>query len=248
MISIIIPTLNEEKHLLLLLESLKNQTFKDFEVIVSDAGSKDKTLQIAKKWGCKIVKGGLPPFARNRGAEAAKGEILVFFDADVYLPKYFLEKTIKEFKERKLDLAGCYSLPLSDKLIDFILYGIANFYLRLTQSLIPQVAGYCIFVKKKIHQEIGGFNEAMKLNEDFDYAQRASKKGKGRFLNAVKIPISVRRLDKEGRLKLSLKYLFCTIYFLLFGGIKKEIVQYKFAHYNENSEEIEKKIKKLKLK
>jgi glycosyltransferase involved in cell wall biosynthesis len=248
MISIIIPTLNEEKHLLLLLESLKNQTFRDFEVIVSDAGSKDKTLEIAKKWGCKTVKGGLPPYARNRGAEAAKGDILVFFDADVYLPKDFLEKTIKEFKERNLGLAGCYSLPLSDKPMDFILYGIANVYLRLTQIFIPQVAGYCIFIKKKIHEEIGGFNEEMKLNEDFDYAKRASKKGKGRFLKSAKIPISVRRLDKEGRLRLSLKYLACTIYFLLFGGIKKSIFNYPFAHYNENMEDIEKKIKKLKLK
>ena len=248
MISIIIPTLNEEKHLALLLESLKSQTFKDFEVIVSDAGSKDKTLKLAKKWGCKTVKGGLPPYARNRGAEVARGDILVFFDADVYLQKDFLEKAVKEFKKRKLGLAGCYSLPLSDKPVDFLLYGIANFYLRITQIFIPQVAGYCILVKRKIHKEIGGFNEKMKLNEDFDYAQRASKKGKGRFLKSIKIPISVRRLDKEGRIKLSLKYLFCTVYFLLFGGIKKEIVKYEFADYNESLEDIEKKIKKLKLK
>ncbi len=60
MLSIIIPTLNEEKYLLGLLNSLKKQTYMDFEVIIADNNSKDRTKQIAKKHGCKIVKGDLP--------------------------------------------------------------------------------------------------------------------------------------------------------------------------------------------
>ena len=77
-ISIIIPTLNEARFLPKLLESIKKQTFTDYEVIVADAGSKDKTLEIAKKYGARIVKGGFPAEGRNAGARAAKGDFLFF--------------------------------------------------------------------------------------------------------------------------------------------------------------------------
>ena len=58
MISIIIPTWNEEECLPKLLECIKKQSYKDYEIIVADANSKDKTVTIAKKHGCKIVKSG----------------------------------------------------------------------------------------------------------------------------------------------------------------------------------------------
>ena len=89
MLSIIIPTLNEEKYLPPLLDSIKKQDYKDYEVIVADAGSKDKTVEIAKKYGCKVVKGGLLPAGRNRGAEASKGDLLLFLDSDIILPPHF---------------------------------------------------------------------------------------------------------------------------------------------------------------
>ena len=72
MISIIIPTLNEEAYLPKLLRSIHGQHFKDMEVIVADAGSKDKTVQIAKAHGCKITPGGLPGKGRNEGARLRK--------------------------------------------------------------------------------------------------------------------------------------------------------------------------------
>lgn len=59
MISIIIPTWNEENYLPKLLECIKKQTYRDYEVIVADANSTDNTKAIAKKYDCKIVKGGL---------------------------------------------------------------------------------------------------------------------------------------------------------------------------------------------
>ena len=70
MLSIIIPTLNEEKLLSLLLKEIKKQNFLDYEIIVADANSGDKTVEIAKSFGCKIVKGGLPPKGRNEGAKS----------------------------------------------------------------------------------------------------------------------------------------------------------------------------------
>ncbi len=69
MLSIIIPTLNEEKWLLFILESIKHQNFKNYEIIVADAGSRDKTIAIAKHYGCEIVPGGCPAAGRNNGAK-----------------------------------------------------------------------------------------------------------------------------------------------------------------------------------
>jgi len=84
MLSIIIPTLNEEKYLPFLLSSIKEQNFKDYEIILSDAGSEDRTIEIAKSYGCRVVKGGLPAKGRNQGARAAAGDLLLFLDSDTW--------------------------------------------------------------------------------------------------------------------------------------------------------------------
>jgi len=70
-VSIIIPALNEEKTLPVLLDSIKAQDFSDYEVIVADANSKDRTREIAAEYGCRVVDGGLPAVGRNAGAGGA---------------------------------------------------------------------------------------------------------------------------------------------------------------------------------
>src|SRR5687767_6578001 len=103
MLSIIIPTYNEEEYLPFLLRSIQAQSYKDYEVIIADASSTDKTRAIAAEFGARVVQGGLPGAGRNRGAEAAKGENLLFLDADVILPDpWFLQMTVGEFEKRKL--------------------------------------------------------------------------------------------------------------------------------------------------
>jgi glycosyltransferase involved in cell wall biosynthesis len=70
--SIIIPTLNEEVLLPNLLRDLQAQTFRDFEVIVADAGSKDGTVDLAQSLGARVVPGGMPAVGRNRGAPGCR--------------------------------------------------------------------------------------------------------------------------------------------------------------------------------
>src|SRR4030042_5447498 len=107
MLSIIIPTLNEEKYLPLLLKSIKEQNFsQDYELIVADAGSKDRTIEIAKSFGCKVIRGGLPAFGRNAGVRAAKGDLFLFLYSDILLSAKFLENSLLEFKKRKLAVAS----------------------------------------------------------------------------------------------------------------------------------------------
>jgi glycosyltransferase involved in cell wall biosynthesis len=95
--SIVVPTLNEAILLPNLLADLQSQTYTDFETIIADAGSQDGTRELALSAGVRLVPGGMPAVGRNRGAEAAQGEFLVFLDADTRVQPDFLEKASPSF-------------------------------------------------------------------------------------------------------------------------------------------------------
>jgi len=228
MLSIIIPTLNEEKYLPLVLGEIKKQNFSDYELIVADAGSKDKTLEIAKNFGCKIVKGGLPAKGRNEGAKIAKGELLLFMDADnVYLPENFLGNLVQKFKKRNLGVAAFPILP-DGKKIDKFLYRIYNWLVKITQNFLPHATN-SILVKKEIHQKISGFDEEIKIAEDHEYVRRAKKYGyKYGFIEIEPVLTSSRRFEKDGRLKTYLKYILAGFHLFIFGKIKTDLYHYQF--------------------
>ena len=226
MISIIIPTYNEEKYLPKLLNCIKKQSYKNYEIIIADADSKDKTRQIAKKYGCKVVKGGMPTIGRNNGAKIAKGNILLFLDADSLINDDFLENSLKYFKKGKLDAAGSYLHPASDKLIDKIFLGTFNIWTYITQSFYPNACGTGIFCKKWLHKKINGFDKTIKLSEDMDYAKRCGKIGKFRVLKNSKVIYSMRRYDKEGRFKVAFKLFLSALYRIFFGEIRSDIFKY----------------------
>lgn len=233
MLSIVIPTFNEEKFLPYLLESLKKQTFRDFEIIVADNLSTDATRSIALKAGARLVKGGLPARGRNHGAKVAQGEWLLFLDADVILPPDFLEKSVAEIKKRNFSITSCLIRPLSDRKIDKLLHDTANWYLWTTKKFFPHAPGFCIFVKKELHRSLGGFDEKIKLAEDHDYVLRASRIAHFGFLQNVRIPVSVRRLDKDGRFNISIKYLAVEAHLVFLGPIYSNVFNYKFGHFSD---------------
>jgi|SRR3989344_3603700 len=99
--SVIIPTYNEEEDIARCLSCLKKQTFKDFEVIIVDDGSSDKTVELVKNAAktfnrLYLIQGEHkgPGFSRNLGAKRAKGKILIFIDADMFLDKNYLKALI----------------------------------------------------------------------------------------------------------------------------------------------------------
>jgi len=127
-ISIIIRTKNEEKYLSQVLQKISKQTVSNFEVIIVDDNSTDKTLQIAEKFGCRII--GVPvgkfshPYSCNLGASRARGKYLVFLNGhSIPVSNYFLEKGLKNFQDKKVAGVYCYPIPHKDAtLTDRILH------------------------------------------------------------------------------------------------------------------------------
>ena len=233
-ISIIVPALNEEKYLPILLKSIQAQSFQDYEVIVADAGSTDRTVEIATEFGAKVVKGGMPGPGRNRGAEVAKGELFFFFDSDVLLPKDFLEKAYQEMQEKMIDLATCEFEPISDLRVDKISFKISNLIVKMNLLLNPHAAGFCIFISSRLFRRIGGFDESLKLAEDHDLVKRAAKHRPLHFLKNVELGVSVRRLEKEGRFNLLKKYMQVEMHLLTKGNVKENIIEYEFGNFSED--------------
>src|SRR5688572_19982071 len=231
MLSIIIPTYNEEEYLPFLLRSIKGQTYKDYEIIVADAFSKDKTREIAASFDVRVVDGGPVAVGRNNGAKAAKGEVLLFLDADVVLPDpWFLQMTVAEFEKRLFGAATCKIDPISSKKVDKVFHEIFNYFMWVTQETLPHAPGFCIFVRKAVHDKIGGFDPSIKLAEDHDYVVRAGKVAKFGLLKTYKIPVSVRRFDRDGRMNIAVKYLLCELYMRTKSNVKTDIFNYTFGH------------------
>jgi len=230
MLSIVIPTLNEEKHLGFLLESIKSQDFDNYEIIVADAGSKDKTLKIAKDYNCRVVKGGVPAKGRNSGAKAAKGSLLLFLDADVVLKKNTLPRVLKEFKKKKLKLATFFLMPSSkEKTSKFLFTFFYNIPIFFLEKILPHAA-MGILIEKKLFKKLGGFDERITLAEDHDLARRGRKLGKYGIIKSSQIYVSDRRFKKEGWLKTYSKYLLCEGHMIIIGPVKKDIFKYTFDH------------------
>ena len=235
MLSIIIPTLNEEDYLSKLLESIRKQNFRDYEIIVADARSNDKTLEIARNYGCQIIPGGLPAKGRNEGAKASQGELLLFLDADVILPKDFFKRTLEEFKKRSLDIASFRLVPLPRN--NFSLLFMNIFYnkpITLLENVLPHAA-VGILARKVMFDKLGGFDENVKLAEDHYLARRGQKttNAKCGIIRSTQIFVSDRRFRKDGWLKTGVKYLLCELHLIFIGPVRSDIFRYKFNHYKD---------------
>ena len=204
---------------------------------MADAGSIDRTLEIAKEYGCRIVPGGLPARGRNEGAKVAQGDTLLFMDADnIFLPEKFLENLLEEFKKRKLDIASFPIYPQGNG-FDKFAYGLYNNWVNLTQRFFAYATN-AVLVRKKIHQKIGGFDEEIKIAEDHDFAKRASKVGKFGFIKTKPVLTSLRRFERDGRFKTYLKYFLAGIHMIFLGPVKTDIFKYRFNHLKNSRKEL----------
>ncbi len=248
-LSIIIPTLNEENYVGKLLQSLCEQTYADFEVIVVDGQSEDKTIEVVKSFSSRLdlkvilARKRNIAYQRNLGAANARGDLLLFLDADIMLKEYFLERALQEIKNRNLNIAGCYFRPIMPRAGRLSLQRTFDMFVRqiffnsvlfLAQFTYPLSPGGGTFSKNWLHKKLGGYDLSIKLGEDHDYARRASKITKFRLLRRT-ILVSMRREDAEGRLKILIKYVLATFHKLLLGEIRSDVFRYKFGHYGKKN-------------
>lgn len=207
-LSIIVPTLNEEKYLEQTLQSIKAQkTTLDFELLVSDSGSKDRTLEIADKYVDKIVnteKKGIWR-GRNEGAKKSRGRLLVFIDADTRIPTNYISAVHSIMQD--FDIAGmscAFRFDEEDKLLKLV-EEISNKYLLLKGSTGKgELLGFNNAVRRDLFFEVGGFPNAPL--EDGALAKILRHRAKVMFFPSPVVVTSARRLKKAGILKSILYY------------------------------------------
>jgi len=180
LVSIIIPTQNRASLLKRAIQSVLNQTFQDFEIIIVDDNSKDNTKEIIRLFKDKrikyIYKSRLPhnpASTRNEGIIKAKGKYIAFLDDDDEWFSQKLELQLKEFeKDKDIGLVYTKCIVLKNKKVDKI-------------SGIKRISTPSVIVKKEIINKIGLFDENLDCAEDRDMWLRVSKECKLKFINKI---------------------------------------------------------------
>lgn len=212
MISVIIPTLNEEKLLPQILEQFPEElrARHALELIVSDGGSADDTVNIAHAHGAVVVAHEAEhrqtiAEGRNNGAAVAQGDILVFINADIRISDvdHFLTVCNAKLREHRVSgaTAVVHVFPEEEKLSDRLFHLWHNQYVRFLNLIGEGMGrGECQVISAELFRAIGGYNAAMVAGEDYDLFRRARKRGRIIMLPSVTIYESPRRFRKYGYL------------------------------------------------
>jgi glycosyltransferase involved in cell wall biosynthesis len=216
-ISVVIPTLNEGKYLPSTLFHL--QQLKPYEIIIADSHSTDNTREVAKKFGAKVV---LCPrknaaIGRNAGGRKAKGDIILFLDADTIVFPNIFDVIQNDFSKKKVVGWTCLVYGFTPSWKDQVIYNMSNHLIHFLTSTLkkPHAPGIVIGVRKKVFDALNGFNEDLKVMEDHDFADRTKEHGDFIFSKETCVYTSARRLESWGGLNLIKRYSKIYISFLL---------------------------------
>jgi glycosyltransferase involved in cell wall biosynthesis len=219
-LSIIIPTLNEEKIIGVILEKIRKAAPAGVEIIVADGRSHDHTVEIALKHGARVVfEGrGFPSIGsgRNAGAKVARADLFLFNDADTAPDPRFFDIVRKDFQDERVVGIGCKVMPDESGALTRAFFSFLNFLVRFSVWVgRPSIAGNCVAYRKKQFWQIKGFDEEMQASEDQDLCIRISKLGKVVYHHGIVAVTSSRRLKKFGLFGLIIDWGRTTINFLL---------------------------------
>lgn len=212
MISVVIPTYNEERNIERCLQALDEQTIprKDFEVVVVDGQSSDRTVEIAERYADKVIQqvsegvGG----ARNDGVKVAEGEIVVTTDADCVPYREWLEVVQEHFKNEGvvavtgiLDPFDYEGLNIYETYVYRLLFQLSNHLL----SVFAMVGYYHLCgANSAFHRdtflEIGGYQD-LPYSDDVEIYKRLKPKGKMVLDKRMKVNYSIRRIKKMSLIK-----------------------------------------------
>lgn len=175
----------------------------------------------------------MPSRGRNNGARAARGKYIGFFDSDVILPEGFLDSVMKQIKANSLDIATVRQKPITESYVDRIFHMGYNFWQKVMEKLDPHATGTCILVKRSLFKKIGGFDEDIKLAEDHALARKAFRRGARFKVLDADILVSVRRLKKDGRGVIAVKFILAALHRATLGEIRHGLFKYNFGHFKK---------------
>lgn len=201
-VSVVIPARNEEQEIELCLQSLKDQRFRDFEVIVVDNGSTDATQAIARRYGCRVIPEARPgaSFARQRGFEVAQGELIASTDADTIVPPDWLELIVRSFDENphQVGIYGKILLRARRGFGQWLAEFLFTAFLRLNHLLgRPHFCGPNFAVRRAAFEQVGGFKEGdsfYRASEDLQLSLKLKGAGYIRFHRHLVVYTSPRKL------------------------------------------------------
>ncbi len=201
-VSVIITTYNMEKFIGKTLSSVLNQTYKNFEVILVDDSSEDKTLEIVKTYALKddrikyfmINHAGLPSVPRNFGISKSNSDLIAFLDGDDLWDKYKLQEQVIFFlKHPEMNFIYSMSVTFGEVNIFSPFYEVLPLLHKAAitrDELIKNgnsITCSTVLVKTEVIKQNGGFDEDPKLKavEDYDLWLRISEKGSFGFIPRI---------------------------------------------------------------
>ncbi len=208
-ISIIIPTLQEEHFLERTLKNLQ-QIVTPHEIIITDGGSTDRTLEIARRYTDRIVTWTKPKRqtfgqAKNAGALLATGEFLVFIDADVLIPspQEFFEEILNVFDTHKEILALTVPLkpwPENNSWIDAFFCAPLNWFYIISNNIFHSgnASGEFQMIHRESFRRIGGYHEHLSAGEDNEIFRQLAAHGRTLSYSKLYVQHSLRRPHKLG--------------------------------------------------
>jgi glycosyltransferase involved in cell wall biosynthesis len=230
-LSVVVPALNEERHLGQLLSDIRCQSQRPDEIIVVDAGSSDATVRIAKRSQVAVLHGE-PPVAhgRNLGGRSAAGDLIFFLDADVRLPETFFEDFVWEVERRRLDIACPSYLPHDSTPAIRAIHAFWNAVLKASEKTLPSGAGHCIALRSELFGESRGFDPSLKF-DDIELVRRLSK-GRRFGIADASVYVSDRRYREGGTLRTFLLHLLMAPAFALGKFEWANRVAYEFGDHD----------------
>jgi len=234
-LSIIIPALNEEHFLPKLLESLTTQTDKNFEVIVVDGKSKDKTVEAAKQFEKRLPKFSVVvadhaslPYQRNYGAHIAKSQWFVFLDSDDIVYPYTVSRIHAYIDSHNPPFFTAWCSPDSEVYGDALFTLLTNMFYAASNMLKRPIApGPFTGVRRDIFERVGGYDENHPFLEDQDLSQRIAKLGfLPDIIRETLFVLSLRRYRKQGTLKVLQAYAKAVVPIFIFKQTPKNMTGY----------------------
>ncbi len=196
-LSAVVPTCNEEEWLPRLLTTLRQLPSLD-EIVVADNASSDRTVEIAHAFGCRVVAGGLPGAGRNRGAAAARADMLLFVDADVVPTRPALDVVVSHCAGGPAAVTHFRHVPITDDRFVRGCYAVADrWFAGLARLGVHHGLASFLLVSRATFEAVGGFDELLDPGEDVDFVRRASRVGPVRHVRRQPVLVSERRFSTE---------------------------------------------------